>query len=76
MKLSNTTYDTLKWVTTIVLPALATLYLTLATIWGLRYGSEIAATITAFVTCLGIMLQISSAKYNAEASPPNEDEAA
>ena len=76
MKLSNATYDILKWVTTIALPALATLYLTLATIWALPYGSEVAATITAVVVCLGVMLQISSAKYAAEETLPTKDEAA
>ena len=76
MNLSNITYDILKWATTVALPALATLYLTLATIWVLPYGSEVAATITAVVTCLGIMLQISSAKYAAEAPQPGKDDAA
>ena len=34
MKLPNTWYDILKWVTMIVLPALATAYVGLAAIWG------------------------------------------
>lgn len=63
MKLSNTTYDVLKWVCTIVLPALATLYATLGGIWGLPYTDEIPVTITAIDTFLGACLMISSSNY-------------
>ena len=66
MKLSEVWYDRLKWIAQIVLPALGTLYFALAGIWGLPYGEQIVGTITAFDTCLGICLGISSSKYNAE----------
>lgn len=69
MKLSNKTYDVLKFIALIVLPAVATFYLTIAGIWGLPYGEQIAATITAIDTLLGALLGISTAKYNKE----NED---
>lgn len=61
--MSNKVYDKLKYVALIVLPALATLYLTIATIWGLPYGEAVAATITAVDTFLGALLGISSKKY-------------
>lgn len=61
--MSNKTYDTLKYIALIVLPALATLYLTIATIWGLPYGEAVAATITAIDTFLGALLGVSSKKY-------------
>lgn len=64
MKMSNKTYDTLKWVVTIVLPALGTLYFTLAGIWGLPYGEQIVGTIAAIDTCLGAVLMISNTQYN------------
>ena len=35
MKISDKTYDTLKWVALLLLPALGTLYFALAGIWGL-----------------------------------------
>ena len=47
MKFSNKTYDILKYIAQIVLPALGTLYFALASIWGLPYGEQIVGTITA-----------------------------
>lgn len=64
MKLNNKVYDILKWIAMIVLPALGTLYFTLAGIWGLPYGEQVIGTITALVTALGTILKISTAKYN------------
>lgn len=62
--MSNRLYDVLKWIAQVVLPALATFYFALAGIWGLPYGEQIVGTITAVDTCMGILLGISSAKYN------------
>lgn len=61
--MSNKIYDILKYIALIVLPAVATLYLTIATIWGLPYGEAVAATITAIDTFLGALLGISSKRY-------------
>ena len=61
--MSNKTYDILKNIALIVLPALATLWLTISKIWGLPYGEEIAATITAVDVFLGALLKISSSIY-------------
>lgn len=63
MKLSNKTYDILKWIAQIGLPAVATLYSALAGIWGLPYGEQIVGTIVAVDTCLGVLLGISSNQY-------------
>lgn len=57
-------YDVLKFIAQIVLPALATFYLTLAGIWSLPYGEQISGTIMAIDTLLGAILMISSTKYN------------
>ena len=64
MKMSNKVYDILKYTAIIGLPAVATLYAAIAPIWGLPYGNEIPATITAVQTCLGALLMISTAQYN------------
>lgn len=64
MKLSNKTYDTLKWIAMYLLPALATLYFAIAGIWGFPYGEEIVGTLTAIDTFLGVMLGISTKNYN------------
>lgn len=66
MKLSNNTYDILKYIAQIVLPALGTLYFALSQIWGLPYGEQIVGTITAFDAFLGALLGISSANYYKE----------
>lgn len=66
MKLSNNTYDILKYIAQIVLPALGTLYFALSQIWGLPYGEQIVGTITAFDAFLGALLGISSAQYYKE----------
>lgn len=63
MKLSNKTYDRLKWVAQYLLPALGTLYFTVSGIWGLPYGEQVVGTITAVDTFLGVVLGVSSAGY-------------
>lgn len=64
MKLPNTWYDILKWVTMIVLPALATAYVGLAAIWGWPFADEVAKTTAVICTLLGALLGISTAQYN------------
>jgi hypothetical protein len=63
MKLSNSWYDILKWITLICIPALATFYVALAPIWGWPFADEVAKTATAVCTLLGALLGISSAQY-------------
>lgn len=66
MKFSNKTYDIIKWVAQILLPAIGTLYFALAQIWGLPYSEEIVGTITAIDAFLGALLGISSYNYRKE----------
>lgn len=61
--MSNKTYDILKWVAQLFLPALGTLYFALAGIWGFPFGEEIVGTITAVDTFLGVILGISTNVY-------------
>ena len=76
MKLSNRTYDILKELTTVWLPALGTLYFALSGIWGFPYGEQIVGTITAIVTFLGVCLHLSTGNYRAEKEQDtfNEDD--
>ena len=62
--MDNKTYDWLKWIAQILLPAIATLYFALASIWGLPYAEQIVGTITAIDTFLGVLLGISTKRYN------------
>lgn len=61
--MQNKTYDRLKWIAQILLPATATLYFAIAKIWSLPYAEEIVGTITAVDTFLGVLLGISTSKY-------------
>lgn len=61
---NNKAYDVLKFIAQIVLPACATLYFALATIWHLPYAEEIVGTITAVDAFLGALLGISTFAYN------------
>lgn len=66
MKLNNKTYDILKWIAQILLPALGTLYFALSKIWGFPFATEVVGTIAAVDTFLGAVLGISSINYNKE----------
>lgn len=66
--MSNKTYDVLKYICMVCLPALGTLYFALASIWGFPYGEQIVGTITAIDTFLGTLLMISNSQYNKEKS--------
>ena len=68
MKMANNTYNILKWIAMYLLPASGTLYFALAGIWGLPYGEQIVGTITTVDTFLGVLLGISTAKYNKSTS--------
>lgn len=59
----NKTYDILKYIAMIVLPALGTLYFALCTIWGFPYGEQVIGTIAAIDTFIGALLQKSSIDF-------------
>lgn len=63
MKLTNKTYDALKWIAQILLPALATLYFAIAAIWGLPAAEQVVGTIAAVDAFLGVLLGISAKGY-------------
>lgn len=64
MIMNNKTYDVLKWIAQIALPAVAALYAALSGIWGFPHGEAIVGTISAVDMFLGALLGISSANYN------------
>jgi len=61
--MTNKTYDTLKFIAATALPAVTTLWLTVAGIWGLPYAVPIGATMAAIDLFLGTLLGIEAAKY-------------
>ena len=64
--MNDKTYDILKRLALIVIPALATFVNAAGMVWGLPYTNEITATITAFGVFLGATLGISSKNYEPE----------
>lgn len=62
--MSNRTYDILKKIAQVWLPAIGTLYFALARIWNLPFAEEIVGTITAVDAFLGALLGISTMLYN------------
>ena len=71
MILPDRVYDALKWITMILLPALATAYVGLAAIWHFPYADEVAKTTAVVCALLGALLGISTAQYNKKEPPDN-----
>ena len=66
--MKNKTYDRLKFIAQVVLPLLATFYVTLAELWGLPFSTEISGTIMAVDTLMGGILMKLSNNYNKKVS--------
>lgn len=80
MKLSNISYDRVKWFALVFIPAFEVLILTLGKIWGIPYYSEIGASVAAFGVFLAAILGVSGRNYYKElgeavAEEPKEKEA-
>lgn len=73
MRLSDRTYDILKWIQKIFV-LLATFYKAIANIWNLPFGDEISATCLALATFLLGILEIASATYNKDMAEVNVDD--
>ena len=65
------TYNVLKWMAQLLLPAMGTLYFALASIWRLPYGEQVVGTITAVDTFLGVILGITTAQYKQKQKTDN-----
>ena len=61
--MTNKTYDILKYIQQIVLPALATLYVGLAKFWNFPFPTEIAGTIMLVDAFMGVLLKLESNAY-------------
>lgn len=71
--MKDTTYDILRYIADLVLPALGTLYFALSGIWGFPYGEQIVGTITAVVAFLDVVLKVKKSNYDKQAEM-EEDE--
>lgn len=68
MQFNDKSYNLIKWIAQLVLPAAGTLYFALSQIWGFPYGEEIVGTITAIDVFLGALIGISTVQYNKSVS--------
>lgn len=66
MKMTNETYDRLKWVALVAIPAAEVFWLTIGKVWGFPYLTEIGATVGAAGVFLGSLLGLSSKAYYAD----------
>lgn len=73
MKMTDKIYDVLKFVCTILLPALSVLYVALSKLWGWPLADEIAGTLAAISVFIGAMIGISSNKYWNEVEAKDEE---
>lgn len=63
MKMSNKTYDILKFIALLILPV-SELISALASVWGIPYGAEIVATLVAVDVFMGALVKIAADGYN------------
>ena len=63
-KLSNKQYDILKDIAQLGLPAVGALYVALAGIWGWPCAEQVAGTVAAIDTFLGVWLKIAKSIYD------------
>lgn len=63
MKISNNTYDTIKIIALLIAP-IATFVAALVDIWGIPYGSQIVATISALDVFVGALVVILKTIYD------------
>lgn len=64
--MNNKTYDAIKYVALIIVPALATFVNAVGIVWGVPHTNDVTMTITAFGVFLGATLGISSKNYQPE----------
>lgn len=63
MKMSDKTYDTLKFIALLIAP-LVTFVGSLVSIWGIPYGEQIVATLAAIDVLVGAVVAIAKALYD------------
>lgn len=64
MKLGNNTYNYLKWIVVVLLPALGTLIGTVGTAFNWEYTQLTLVIVTAVTTFLGALIGVSTIGYN------------
>lgn len=68
--MTNKTFDTLRFLQTVLLPAIGTLYYALADIWSLPYAPQVVGTITALTAFLGVFVEYKRQTYDGGENEP------
>ena len=63
MQIPDKVYDALKWLCILGLPALSSLYSTLAGIWGWPFAEQVPQTLSAVELAVGTVIGVSAANY-------------
>lgn len=63
MRISNKTYDVLKWLSIIAIPAIEAFWLTVGKVWGWPHLTEVGTTIAAIGVLIGALIGVSSQNY-------------
>ena len=74
MRISNETYDGIRWVALNLIPSIEVLILTVGKIWNLPYYTEIGATIAAIGVFLAAIIGVSRKTYIEDLAMPTEDD--
>lgn len=64
--MENKTFDILRTICEIVLPALSAAYFSLSEIWGLPITEKICGTIAVLITFIGAFINVKRKQYNDE----------
>ena len=64
MKLPNSVYEVLKWISLIALDAFGYAYDQLANVWGLPFGPQVQDTCQIIALLIGVLIGVSTYKYN------------
>ena len=70
MKLSDSVYTILKWITLVVIPAAVTFYGVLADALGLPYADIVAKIAAGACAFIGAIIGVSTAEYNKSKNQP------
>ena len=66
MVLDDALYDKLTYVARFVLPGLTAFWLAISEIWGIPYGSQIGATLSAITVLMNTLLKLSTDNYDGD----------
>lgn len=61
--MGNKTYDRLKYLVQIFIPAISTFYFALSGVWGLPYAEKVTGSLAILCTFIGAIIGVSSKNY-------------